>query len=234
VLIRRPGRTAWNQPATCFAATTGPAGPWLGRRTLERAEDVLDVDVAQLGAGSRTGFEPVDGTVLCVCTHGSHDPCCAERGRPVAAALAEQFADETWEVSHIGGDRFAGSLVCFPDGDYLGRLDGATARPVVEAYLAGTYVLPHLRGRAGFAPVVQAAEILVRERLGVTDRHAVRVVGARRGDQTTVVQLHVSGHGTVLARMRVDAADPHRALTCHAAPSAAPPTFELLDLYLAR
>ena len=162
VLLRRTGRTAPEQPLACFAATTGPSGAWLGGARLDMAEDVLDIDLGDLRAGAHHGFAPVDHPLLCVCTHGSHDPCCAERGRPVAAALATRFPAETWEVSHIGGDRFAGNVVCFPDGDYLGRLDAATAVPVLEAYEAGEYVLPHLRGRAGFAPIVQAAEILVR------------------------------------------------------------------------
>ena len=102
--------------------------------------------------------------------------------------------------------------------------------PVLEAYLAGDYVLPHLRGRAGFAPVVQAAEILVRERLGITARHAVRVIGAHRDDHDAMVRLSVDGHGQLIAQMHVGAADPQRSLTCHAVRPATPPTFTLLDL----
>ena len=230
VLIRRAGRTAPDLPSSCFAAITGPTGSWLGQTTLDRADEALDLDLATLASGSRTGFEPVARQVLCVCTHGSHDPCCAERGRPVAAALAARFPEETWEVSHIGGDRFAGNVVCFPAGDYLGRLEASNAVRVLEAYVAGEYVLPHLRGRAGFAPVVQAAEILVRERLGVTARNAVTVVGARRHDHDADVRLHVVGHGEVVARMHVGAAAPERTLTCHALRQTRPPTYELLDL----
>jgi hypothetical protein len=230
VLVRRTGRTAPEQPIACFAATTGPGGAWLGRARFERPADVLDVDLAALRSGVHAGFEPVEHQLVCVCTHGSHDPCCAERGRPVAAVLAERFPAETWEVSHIGGDRFAGNVVCFPDGDYLGRLDASSAIPVLEAYVTGDYVLAHLRGRAGFAPVVQAAEILVRERLGVTARGAVRVNGARRDDHAADVRLEVDGHGEVVARMEVGAADPERTLTCHALRPAAPPTFRLVDV----
>ena len=120
--------------------------------------------------------------------------------------------------------------MCFPDGDYLGRLDGATAVPVLEAYQAGEYVLSHLRGRAGFAPIVQAAEILVRQRLGITHRHAVRVVGARRDDHDADVRLRVAGHGDLVARMHVDAAVSPRTLTCHSTQETTPPTFALVDL----
>lgn len=230
VLVRRTGRTAPEQPLACFAARTGPGGSWLARARLERAADVLDIDLVGLTSGSHPGFARVDHPLLCVCTHGSHDPCCAEQGRPVAAALAARFPTETWEVSHIGGDRFAGNVVCFPDGDYLGRLDASTAVPVLESYVAGDYVLAHLRGRAGFAPVVQAAEILVRERLAVTARHAVRVIGAHRDDHDAMVRLSVDGHRQLIAHMHVGRADPERSLTCHAVQAATPPTFTLLDL----
>src|SRR4029453_5830608 len=58
---------------------------------------------------------------------GRHGACCAERGRPVAAALAQAHPEETWEVSHIGGDRFAGNLLVLPNGLYYGRLDPGPA-----------------------------------------------------------------------------------------------------------
>ena len=38
-------------------------------------------------------------------------------------ALRESpWADEVWECSHIGGDRFAGNLVLLPDSLYFGAL----------------------------------------------------------------------------------------------------------------
>ena len=217
VLVRRSGRTAPDLPPTCFAARTGPGGSWLGTRTLDRMEDVLDLDLGALAVGSTDGFAPLDGPLLCVCTHGSHDPCCAERGRPVASALAARFPEQTWEVSHIGGDRFAGNVVCFPGGEYLGRLDASTAVPVVQAYLAGSTSSMHLRGRAGFSPVVQAAEILVRQRLGVTARDGVRVLSSATDSDGTTVRLEIHGHGVLAATVSVRPADPTRAADLHRA-----------------
>jgi hypothetical protein len=241
VLIRRPGRPAGGErdPA-CFVASTRPAGSWLARLRVSTPEHLLDLDWPQLlaagtrpasgpGAGSSPEWvERVDEPLFCVCTHGRHDLCCAELGRPVAAAIAARFPRQLWEVSHIGGDRFAGNLLCLPDGDYFGRLD-ARAADVAARYCEGAYSLANLRGRCCYPPPVQAADVLVRRRLGVDQRAAVRITGVQRLGQLTDVQLWVARHGVLTARVR-SARLPPRRLTCHAEQPASPPAYELVDL----
>ena len=78
--------------------------------------------------------------MLLVCTHARHDQCCAVRGRPVAQALARAFPDETWESSHLGGDRFAATMILLPHGLYYGRVPTADAAAIVERYLQGEIV----------------------------------------------------------------------------------------------
>jgi hypothetical protein len=80
-----------------------------------------------------------------VCTNGRHDPCCAEYGRPVARPSTELVGERVWECSHVGGDRFAGNLVCLPDGVFYGHLDPATALRAVAAH-EGAVLLEHWRG----------------------------------------------------------------------------------------
>ncbi|HEU5385864.1 MAG TPA: sucrase ferredoxin [Streptosporangiaceae bacterium] len=46
-----------------------------------------------------------------VCTNGKRDRCCAVRGRPVAAAIADATGWDTWESSHLGGHRFAATAL---------------------------------------------------------------------------------------------------------------------------
>ena len=82
----------------------------------------------ELGAG----WEPDDSRYVLVCTNGRHDACCATFGRPLVRALREsQWADQVWECSHIGGDRFAGNLVLLPDSLYFGHCDGPEAERVL-------------------------------------------------------------------------------------------------------
>ena len=60
-----------------------------------------------------------------VCVHGRREVCCAVRGRPVAQALAARWPGQTWECSHLGGDRFAPNVLVVPDGTTYGRLASA-------------------------------------------------------------------------------------------------------------
>jgi len=104
--------------------------------------------------------------LLLVCAHGLHDVCCALRGRPVAAALAERWPEATWECSHVGGDRFAANLVVLPDGVYYGNLDGERAVSVVGSHLRGEVAVDHLRGMTRVPPAAQVALAEVHRRYG--------------------------------------------------------------------
>ena len=76
--------------------------------------------------------EPIDHPLLVVCTHGKRDRCCSRYGRPLYDALRSDVPPEwVWQSTHVGGDRFAGNLVCLPEGLYFGRVDPAAARDVL-------------------------------------------------------------------------------------------------------
>ena len=117
---------------------------------------------------------PLDGTagtasdrpVLLVCTHARHDQCCAVRGRPVAQTLANAFSDETWESSHLGGDRFAATMIVLPHGLYYGRVPTTEATSIVDRYLQGEVVEQYYRGRSSLSNVAQAAQSFARAASG--------------------------------------------------------------------
>jgi hypothetical protein len=107
-----------------------------------------------------------DEPIVCVCTHARHDQCCAVKGRPVATALSEAFPEITWECSHLGGDRFASTLIVFPEGLYYGRVDPRDAPQLVERYRDGRLDPRYFRGRSSAPNVVQAAESFARAESG--------------------------------------------------------------------
>ena len=105
----------------------------------------------------------------------------------MAAALAAAHPEETWEVSHIGGDRFAGNLLVLPHGLYYGRLDpAAAARASPAPTWPASSTSTTCAAAPGCAMPVQAAEIALRRELGET-RHRRRPVpvGAARDDDVT-------------------------------------------------
>ena len=62
-----------------------------------------------------------------VCTHGSRDRCCGVLGGVIFAQLKNQLnmmlPDAVWQVSHLGGHRFAPTALCLPLGLLLGRIN---------------------------------------------------------------------------------------------------------------
>jgi hypothetical protein len=231
LLIRRHGQRRL-AGVRCYGAYADPHQPWMETATLARHEEVLDLDLGGLCRGRSMGLERQTDPVFCVCTHGRHDACCAERGRPLAAALSVSHPAQTWECSHIGGDRFAGNILVLPDGLYYGRADHETGPRIADTHLAGRVALDHLRGRAGFGFATQAAEWHLRHRLGLTGTGELALTHQSvDGDVTDAVFAVPAPDGTRRWRVRVRTlrAEPRR-LTCRADRALRPPRFELLGV----
>lgn len=216
LLVRRARAARDPERLNVFAAFAHPDRPRVEHGTVADLREVLDLDLSAFREGGSTGLAAYDAPLLCVCTNGRHDACCAEFGRPVAMALDAAHPEHTWEVSHIGGDRFAGNMVVLPEGLYYGRLDPRSALAVVGAHLAGDLDLDHLRGRSSHPMAVQAAEIHLRRRLELTGIGDVALVGRRvSGDVTEATFAAGGGRYAVRVRTVVDGGSATR-LTCKA------------------
>ncbi|MGH2723737.1 MAG: sucrase ferredoxin [Actinomycetota bacterium] len=155
-------------PRRCFVAHTGRDRHRVASFEVDDPAWLMELDLDALVGRRFEGFgEPVPGPLYLVCTHGKHDPCCARLGGPLYRALAGFGDGAVWEATHVGGDRFAGNVVCFPHGLYFGRVGPGDAVGVAEAYARGRIALPFYRGRSAYPPAVQAAEHFVRERHGI-------------------------------------------------------------------
>ncbi|MEU4806078.1 sucrase ferredoxin [Actinosynnema sp. NPDC023587] len=167
LLIRRPGRHRRDAdaPRTVYLAGGVPGNRWLERLEVADLADLASLDLGALAAGTPGQGDRVEGPLFLVCTHGTKDMCCAVLGRPLAGVLGENHPGLAWEVSHVGGDRWAGNLLVVPDGFLHGQLDPGEAALVAKAALIGQVQPDQMRGRTSAAsPWVQYAEVAVRKR----------------------------------------------------------------------
>lgn len=226
-LLRRLGhpevRTLLIRPHLRPGAAREPAGAarWFrchegALRTghWEHPEDLLAT--LEPGAGS-----PHPAPLLLVCTHGVHDVCCAVKGRPVAAALSQQWPDQTFECSHLGGDRFAPNVLLLPDLACYAAMPPEGSVATVRAHFAGRVDVTWLRGVAGLHPAEQVALGAALERWGPAPVACAvpRLVGqvGSFGDGVWTVEL--DGTDPLPARARVVVTSTRRQearLTCRA------------------
>lgn len=91
---------------------------------------------------------------LLVCTHGTRDRCCATFGYPVYNQLRRTFdqdasgANRVWRVSHLGGHRFAPTVLDLPDGRNWAYLDQESTDRLVQRSGPRPDLQLHYRGWA--------------------------------------------------------------------------------------
>jgi hypothetical protein len=204
-----------------FVVRSRARDPYAVRLRLTDYKDLLGVNVAAVAAGeSLEGGELTREPLFLVCTHGKRDKCCAKFGNPLYKSLrATGGAAAVWQSSHVGGDRFAANMVCFPHGIFYARVTEGAGERVAAEYARGRIVLENFRGRACFAHPVQAAEYFVRAEAGLVGLDDLRLAGRERaGALTWKVRFAATGGGKVYeATVTSRASEFQNFITCHAA-----------------
>lgn len=183
------GRVAFikrDRPAagrSLYLAATDPAAPRLYRFVWHDHQEILDLDVAAVLAGD-SGLEPVDETLVLVCTHGRRDRCCAKFGLPVYRAFQREPGLSAWQVTHLGGHRFAANATIVPSGVSYGNLSPSEVGSIAEAARSGEIHLPHYRGRAFHDGVVNAADHFVRRETGISKQADLHLDSANQLGET--------------------------------------------------
>jgi hypothetical protein len=207
--IRRVGRGSHSAQRRWAFVDTRDA-----TRMLRWGTFTEDAELLELPLDGSLG-EPDPEPLYLVCTHGKHDPCCALRGRPVTAALAALRPHHVWQASHLGGCRFAPTVLVLPLGLMYGRVPISAAPELVAAAEAEEVIGTLLRGRIGTPPAAQAAIGFVHEQLELRGCRDISLVSTTTLDATTVRVRVDSPRGQLdvtVTRERVDATG----LTCAA------------------
>jgi hypothetical protein len=147
---------------TLFTVNNRDDAPFMKRVILNKYTEISDLDL-------NACFSNDDGNVFkdpvyLVCTHGKVDVCCAKFGIPIFKALTELDAN-TWEATHVTGDRFAPNVVQLPYSHYYGWLDVNEMDTFYNGIKNGDIFIDKYRGRACHTKGEQAAEFFLRNAL---------------------------------------------------------------------
>ncbi len=198
-LVRRVGVPS-DRRRTVFVARLDAEPKLVETRLTDEEIDALD-PLQLLEEGEARA------TVHWVCTHGKRDRCCALLGVTFYTAMCEAGAD-VWQTSHLGGHRFAATMVTLPSGVCHGRLTPDDA----PALAAGEQApLERVRGRALLDEAAQFAEVELWRELG--DQTPLRWLGTERDDDHRVVRFEVRGAERAL-RVGSERLPEHRAKSC--------------------
>lgn len=214
---RREGDPAGDAVRTAILVDTVTGR--MARRAVTSAADLRVEGLATLPVDAFG--EPLAGPLFLVCTNGKRDACCALRGRALVASLAATHGDRVWETTHLGGHRFAGNLVCLPDGIVYGRVTPIDGPRLADAYGAGRLDPTLLRGRSAWPAPAQVAEQVLRERLdldGVGDV-VLEQANLHEGHATVVLRTRSGAH---VFELHADRLQPARPTSCRADEAEAP------------
>jgi hypothetical protein len=151
-------------PLECYIARVNEINPVLYRFELDAYEELLGFDLASIASGDPQFDGYLDEEPLfLVCTHGTHDRCCARYGLPVYTQLATRTGLRVYQTNHMGGHRFAANVLCLPNGVQYGRLSPADITPLIAEHLDHSILLGKYRGRTCYGTLEQVAEYFTRK-----------------------------------------------------------------------
>lgn len=227
VLIRRGVRFSGPERQCYFAQTTETTSR-LSHMSFQTLDELMDIDLEAVCKGTLPpGAVESTAPTFLVCTHGRHDACCSIRGNQVSRVACALPEVDAWECSHIGGDRFAANMICFPHGLYYGRVAPEDVERLVNLYGRGEISLKHFRGRSAFPFATQAAEGFVRQQTGLLGIGDISLLERKQSNEGITAKFALVDGRTAEVELRISASpEPHR-LTCALRPSKTIPIYEL-------
>lgn len=125
-------------------------------------EDALISAIEAWSRGEELTGTPEERITILCCTDSRADACCAKFGFATYKALAAEADPDKFNIlqsSHIGGCRFAASIVVASRRQRYARLDPVDVPDFLQALDAGDIYLPAFKGRADLPEPEQVAEL---------------------------------------------------------------------------
>lgn len=180
-----------NEP-TFWVLIAHETSPRLYHFSLTSYDGLLSLDIQSLLAdatGSHPALVAQPSPLYLICTNAKRDKCCGVYGAALYRQLLESpVAAQVWQTTHLGGHRFAPTLMTLPDGVYYGRISPADLSTFITTTQQGHLYLPAYRGRTCYPEPVQAAEYHLRQTTGQLQTNELCLISAlKTGDEWQVV-----------------------------------------------
>jgi hypothetical protein len=201
-----------------FVVRTDEAAPAHYEFSFSRYKDLLDMDITAVANRDEAfTLQERQSPLFLVCTNGKRDRCCAKFGSPLYQVLRNDYPENSWQSTHIGGHRYAPNVLFLPQSVNYGWLTPDEIDLAVDAHLKGQiYDLEHFRGRTYYEPPVQAADYFLRRELNLLDLNGLRLISAEAsGEDTWLVEFYVSAEDqTHEIRLHSEATEEPRLVSC--------------------
>ncbi len=96
----------------------------------------------------------LEGKYIFVCTHGKRDHRCGEQGPVIMKKFQEEALERGLQdihvhaISHIGGHKYAGNIIIYPEGDWYGYVTPESVPRIFDKHILGGETIEELhRGR---------------------------------------------------------------------------------------
>lgn len=209
-----------------YTATGGK----LYQQQVAQYADLLPLSWAELTAPAHVCEEQL----YLVCTNGKRDWCCGKFGAaafrhldPLIRQTSAPTPEKAWMTTHLGGHRFAATLLFLPAGVSYGLVQPDELETLVQSHRRGELMLERFRGRNAYAKPVQAAEAFLYEITGETRLNAFTFQQAQKQEpHIWQVQFHQPSNGLLHTVNVTEQTSPEPVLV-----SCAPPKWEVETVY---
>lgn len=134
---------------------TGNVQYWLSQGSESLVTGFLDSPSSPPNLATSVPAAPL----IVICTNGSRDQCCAIDGIKLRKELSRELDSaelaNVWEGTHIGGHRFAPTVLSLPGNLLLGRV---STESIISLIRNGKVPWKYVRGRTHTPPCYQVLE----------------------------------------------------------------------------
>lgn len=157
---------------------------------LNSYDDLLNIDVEAIVAGAESmAAHLVDGKQYFVCTNGKRDRSCALRGAALYREFSSQSGGNVWMTTHLGGHRFAPTLLSLPDGFCFGHIHPEDIAPFIAASTHNEVWLDKVRGQTRYSKIEQVADYFLRRERAVLAEDGLVLLGSAEENGRYTIQF---------------------------------------------